>query len=494
MPGYLEKIVETDPYLVSKSGGIEPTVRLLDYDTLSMEKVASEALEYSKHVKKEPGKTSILVLAMGASEYYGPNRNGDAFRESELIKHHHTFESNAHVFKSHVNKDPAKAIGKVIKSFYNHDMHRVEIIMQLDDALCPDIVQKVREQKDVAVSMGCRIKYDVCSICGNKAPTRAQYCTHLKYQMNDIYPDGRVVCADNPAPNFFDISVVYRPADKTGYMLKKVAFDGGARERGESSAYLAEKAAGLTVIAKYLNKAADIDKTIEGVAVGLDHIPTEDMGEGEKHLAVKWLKTLAPKIVSSYKRLPDSAIRDLGSLNLSESLSMLGDNGILLMTPEFLDLMFMKLTGSKAPSGLAGKLVSLQSDMLRVLSKHPEIAEAVSDMSGLPDVAVESSNAPEVRVVLASHGYSLKHASAEGLSSEMYKVAGITCLASLVYVGKALNSSNKLAYLQSRAADVLNNHSGFIKSSSVQELGNINLFKTDPDKYFTHLGQALIHS
>lgn len=494
MSGYLEKIVETDPYLVSKSGGVEPTVRLLDYDSLSMEKVASEALEYSKHVKKEPGKTSILVLAMGASEYYGPNRNGDAFRESELIKHHHTFESNAHVFKSHVNKDPAKAIGKVIKSFYNHDMHRVEIIMQLDDALCPDIVQKVREQKDVAVSMGCRIKYDVCSICGNKAPTRAQYCSHLMYQMNDIYPDGRVVCADNPAPNFFDISVVYRPADKTGYMMKKVAFDGGVRERGVSSAYLAEKAAGLTVIAKYLSKAADIDKTIEGVAIGLDRIDTEELGEGEKALSIKWLKTLAPKLVSSYHSLPDSSIGELGSLNLAKSLEMLGDNGIMLMTPEFLDLMFMKLTGKKAPAGLANKLVSLQSDMLRVLSKHPEIAEAVADISGIPDTGLSDNDSSEMRVVLASHGYRHKNASFSGPQSQLYKVAGISCVGSLVYAGKTLNHGSKLAYLQSRATDVLNNHSGFIKSSSVKELGNINLFKTDPDKYFTRLGQALIHS
>ena len=74
MSGYLEKIVETDPYLVSKSGSIEPTVRLLDYDALSMEKVASEALEYSKHVKKEPGKTSILVLAMGSQPCSGSSR------------------------------------------------------------------------------------------------------------------------------------------------------------------------------------------------------------------------------------------------------------------------------------------------------------------------------------------------------------------------------------------------------------------------------------
>ena len=72
---------------------------------------------------------------MGASEFYGPNRNGDAFRESELIKTHKTFETNAHVYKSHVNKDPAKSYGKVVKSFYNPDMHRVELILEIDNGL-----------------------------------------------------------------------------------------------------------------------------------------------------------------------------------------------------------------------------------------------------------------------------------------------------------------------------------------------------------------------
>ena len=117
----LPKIIETDPYLVSRSGAPQKTVVLLDEYSYSsnFEKIASEALNFAKTLKPTPGKTKILVLAMGASEYYGPNRNGDAFKESELIKHHHTFKTNANVFRSHVNKDPAKAIGKVIESFYN---------------------------------------------------------------------------------------------------------------------------------------------------------------------------------------------------------------------------------------------------------------------------------------------------------------------------------------------------------------------------------------
>jgi hypothetical protein len=517
MHTYLEKIVETDPYLVSKTGSVEPTVRLLDYDSLSMEKVASEALEYSKHVKKEPGKTSILVLAMGASEYYGPNRNGDAFRESELIKHHHTFETNAHVFKSHVNKDPAKAIGKVLKSFYNHDMHRVEIIMQLDDALCPEIVDKVKAQKDVAVSMGCRIKYDVCSICGNKAPTRAQYCKHLQYEMNDIYPDGRVVCADNPSPNFFDISVVYRPADKTGYMLKKVAFAGGARERGQLSTDLAAKAASLTVIAKYLDKAADIDKTIEGVGFGLgaNSISTSsELPESEKQLSVKWLRTITPKVVDSYKSLSDGALADMSTASLTEAIKALTSHGVFLMTSDFLDLVFLKLTGSKAPEGLSNKLVSLQSDILRVLSKHPEIPASAFESGSVPvDMEVGEMDKEARLNVCAISGNPLARASRR--SELVEKVAGLACIANAAYVASLCSASshdfnkvaaaygtdytagsrmNKLSYLQHRAFDLIPNYRVRASNSSVKVAGDINLFKSDIDRYLKNLGRALLNS
>ena len=517
MGHYLEKIIETDPYLVSKTGSIEPTVRLLDYDSLSLEKVASEALDYSKHIKKEPGKTCILVLAMGASEYYGPNRNGDAFRESELIKHHHTFETNAHVFKSHVNKDPAKAIGKVIKSFYNHDMHRVEIIMQLDDALCPEIVDKIKAKKDVAVSMGCRIKYDVCSICGNKAPTRAEYCKHLQYEMNDIYPDGRVVCADNPAPNFFDISVVYRPADKTGYMMKKVAFLGGARERGDLSTDLASKAASLTVIAKYLDKAADIDKTIEGVGFGIEgnsEATSSELPESEKQLSIKWLRTITPKVVESYKSLSDGALRDLSSASLTEAIKTLTSHGVFLMTSDFLDLVFLKLTGAKAPAGLSDKLVSLQSDILRVLSKHPEIPASAFEFGSVPAGMSASELDKEARLRVSSvPGMPLPRAAALGDITE--KVAGLACIAHSAYVASLCASTtqdfskvayvygagysprrsiSKLSYLQHRAFDIIPNYRVRPSASSVKVASDINLFKSDIDRYLKNLGRALLNS
>jgi hypothetical protein len=362
----LAKELQLDEYFRG-SNGLEPTVQVLDFDS----KVASEASEWSRRIQPTPGKTYILVLAMGASEFYGPNRNGDAFKESELLKTHKTFETNAHVYKSHVNKDPAKSYGKIVKSFYNPDMHRVELILEIDNAKAPDIVEKVNSGRSVAVSMGCKIKYDVCTICGNKAPTRAQYCTHLRNELNKIYPDGRIVAADNPNPKFFDISIVWRPADKTGYMLKKVAY---SEEDGPSSAWLAEKQAARVILAKYLNKAAEIEKLVSGVGFKPDSSGKDSSGK-DSSLNKQWLKTVVPKLRNSFTEVTDEDKGYLSGFSIPKVLKSLSSMGIFLATPEFLDLVYIKLTGSKAPSGLAQNLVSLQGDIFSLLAKHPDMAE-----------------------------------------------------------------------------------------------------------------------
>jgi len=96
---------------------------------------------------------------------------------------------------------------------------------------------------DVGVS-NCRVPYDECSGCGNKARTRDEYCTSAtcKYggcrdNLTKVAADGHILHVDNPNPNWFDISNVYRPADRIAYggaadYLQKAAsaidFMGGA--------------------------------------------------------------------------------------------------------------------------------------------------------------------------------------------------------------------------------------------------------------------------
>lgn len=200
-------------------------------------------------LKPKDGKLYVLVNAMGAGEYYGSNLNGDYFEEEELrpekwagldifpsslapkpipeLYGHKTFYW-AGTYRSHQNKDPSKSYGKVIFAVYNDRMHRVELVIEVCRVKAAelghaDIVAKLDAGVPVAVSMGCRVKYDVCSICGNKAPTRAAYCEHAKKMMNRTLPDGRKVFVKNPQPRFHDISFVFIGADRASFAMMKVA-------------------------------------------------------------------------------------------------------------------------------------------------------------------------------------------------------------------------------------------------------------------------------
>jgi hypothetical protein len=77
------------------------------------------------------------------------------------------------------------------------------------------------------VSMACRVPYDVCSGCGNKARTRDEYCKEASCKFggcdNNLTKliktgsDVHVLHVKNVSPSFFDISNVWRPADRTAF-------------------------------------------------------------------------------------------------------------------------------------------------------------------------------------------------------------------------------------------------------------------------------------
>jgi hypothetical protein len=273
----------------------EPTVQLVATwgrndrilrEATSLQKTAahSPAEDYIRSITPEPGKSIVLVIGLGDHETYGANRNGDGFpsepikgkitSDEVLPKHFKSYEK-AHVFEHHVNHDPAKAIGRVKKAFWNGHMRRVEVVEDFDHAKAPQLLERIAAGEYPAKSMGCRIKYDVCTKCGNRARTRAEYCDHLRYAMNQIDPNtGIQNAALNPSPDFFDSSWVIRPADRTGYMLKKVADERpyevrmGSFELSDIISDLSEKAAAL-------RKAADIEKVIQGEPIATASSLTE---------------------------------------------------------------------------------------------------------------------------------------------------------------------------------------------------------------------------
>jgi len=225
----------------------------------TMDKVASQScipaslLTVIEKLQPRPEGRYILLNALGAYEYWSSNNNGDAFPEWSLksmlpppsvqriidtkVKERlpafmvppcteygtGSFVQHAKVYQHHVNKDPNIACGDVVAAAYNDLMHRTELIVFIYQQRAADIVKQIDDGIPIPFSMGAKLPFDVCSICSNVARNRAEYCDHLKNELRQFYPDGRKVFSYNYFPRFFDISKVSVPADKSAWMLKKIA-------------------------------------------------------------------------------------------------------------------------------------------------------------------------------------------------------------------------------------------------------------------------------
>lgn len=215
---------------------------LVGSDRQEFLKVASASLlDQVDSIQVNPGEELVHLIALGSTESYGPNRNGDGFSKKACQDYHHYFVKDAKVYRNHKNTDPKKSYGVVKASSYNDDMNRVELIVALNtnekaakanDGLIADKeMEKLASNKPMAVSMATRVPFDICSYCGNKAHTRDEYCTDikegghckaggLKHNLGKIASvDGKMhhLYADNTQPYFFDISHVFVPADRIAY-------------------------------------------------------------------------------------------------------------------------------------------------------------------------------------------------------------------------------------------------------------------------------------
>lgn len=162
------------------------------------EKTAAASLlapvtKYIESLRPSNNSIYVLVNAMGASEYYGSNINGDAFTEACLLhmpddwrddpaldkvkgkSWHYGFPTfyGAHPFAHHRNKDPSRAFGEVELAAWNKHMHRVELVCRIDKDKCEQfggvpVWDRIRAGQFPDVSMGCKVLFDTCSICLDK--------------------------------------------------------------------------------------------------------------------------------------------------------------------------------------------------------------------------------------------------------------------------------------------------------------------------------------
>lgn len=206
----------------------------------------------------------VLVNALGAGEYFGSNINADYFPWAGLANDTEAYGYKTflqgHAFQHHKNKDPNIAFGVPVLSVLNHPMKRVELIIRLDREKARaegagSIITRIEGGEFPDVSMGCKVPFDVCSICGNKSRTRVDYCQHMypepelrhMYGPNKILPDGRKIFVYNHQPRFFDISFVFIGADKTAKTMAKLASKGASLCMGDVCAVPTSKDALVSV-------------------------------------------------------------------------------------------------------------------------------------------------------------------------------------------------------------------------------------------------------
>lgn len=261
-----------------KTGAGNPLIHLVEPGstygmdkTAGLEKTASkehlpDVLELLESIAPQPGRLYLVNSALGAGEYVGFNLRGDWFTEAGLRREPEGWSDipvwdidarrkcankvdyvpgyghltwgyptfyNAHRFRHHVNKDPNKAYGFILGAFWDDRMKRVILVSELVEEMCRnlgamDIYKRIENGEFPDSSMGSKVPYDRCSICGNKAKSPMNYCHHVgkhathPYGMKQLLPDGRRCGVYNDYPRFFDDSFVFTGAERSAKVMADV--------------------------------------------------------------------------------------------------------------------------------------------------------------------------------------------------------------------------------------------------------------------------------
>lgn len=359
----------------------EPLVKLANFDELQNQ--GQDIKAFIGSFTPDPNFVYLHVIAMSAGEYWGCNINADWFSEADLIARHKTFETQAKVFKEHDNKPTSPSYGKVAFAWYNPKMHRVELLLAIDKIKGKDIIDRQERGEQLCVSMGTRVKYDVCSICGNKSSKPTEYCDHIRFHKKEIFPDGKQAYMINPNPTFFDISIVKKPADKTAYCLAKVASSEtvntatslsslGANEfenldqqiEVESAPIIWEIPEDDELLGSKnfieAEKVASINKKIEDTLSNIEKRAFDKQVPAQAvRIVNKEIHDLLPAISKIEPSLPDSLLRNLArNFSIKDILRTFLGNAIPMKPEEFTKIIIIqkKLPESSLPYVLKGVL------------------------------------------------------------------------------------------------------------------------------------------
>lgn len=113
------------------------------------------------------------------------NDNFDEFPAEELEKGYRTFIGKP-VFVNHNNEDISRSRGVIIDAVLHKDSNRdgtkdwwVEVLQEVDALRFPRLAAEIINGNIARTSMGTDVSHSICSACGNRATTPAEYCAHI---------------------------------------------------------------------------------------------------------------------------------------------------------------------------------------------------------------------------------------------------------------------------------------------------------------------------
>lgn len=279
-------------------------------------------------IRKQPGEELIHLLAIGSNEWFGPNRNFDAFGEEACRRRHPTFVKHALFYRNHRSTGPEASYGLVKLSHYSDLMHRIELVAALNaepaaarrngGQLADLEMQKLASGHKIPVSMGASLPFDICSACGHKSFSRAEYCDEsmckvggMKNNLGRMYGDGEVIYAHNTEPTFNDISHITggRQADRIALVTGALHKLAGVQSRHIGGAELTEllrTEPGNGRWSKLADMLATTERQMRPVPQLLRGLPYEPL------------------------RLPEFPLE-----KVSHAVAALADNGIILSISDF---------------------------------------------------------------------------------------------------------------------------------------------------------------
>lgn len=308
----------------------------------------SLTFDLEAEISAHPDSLFVKCFAIKADEM---NDNGDYFPKHELRKATGTFVG-VPIFTNHQNTDINQARGKVVHSWWEENRNGIMIIARVDSAAYPQLARGIKENYVAGTSMGCQVKYSICSVCHNLAENPTQYCGCIKERKT------RKVAVKNQKCKYHEYGADEECpiCGSTKTAAKKVDYDGPVFEYNYGIKFIENSFVvnpachdcGVTEVidpAKFLAKVADLQKTLPFLLKAAAATPTlcDDkscvtaISNDQANIILESLAALAKGAEQFQKVAGQEQLNDLNqALNLLTSVSQ-----DMLKQKDQLDLEFL---------------------------------------------------------------------------------------------------------------------------------------------------------